>query len=100
LVVVVVVPFPCKGPVVLFMSLVETWSFSEVEGGFMFLAIGSFVTTFESRSTSTVGGADPSFVVVLVGIGTFGKIDGCILGSTGPFVVRSIFGVGGVLILI
>ena len=82
------------------MSLVETWSFSEVEGGFMFLAVGIVVTTFESRSTSTVGGADPSFVVVLVGIGTFGKIDGGILGSNEPSVIRSISGVGGVLILI
>ena len=58
------------------MLLVETWSCSEVEGIFMFLALGIVVTTFESRSTSTVGGADPSFVVVLVGIGAFGKIAG------------------------
>ena len=85
---------------VLGLSLVDTRSFSEVEGAFMFLAIGIVVTTFESRSTSTVGGADESSVVVLVGIGAFGKIDGCVLGSTEPSVIRSIIGVGGVLILI
>ena len=82
------------------MLWVETWSCSEVEGAFMFLVLGIVVTTFESRSTSTVGGADPSFVVVLVGIGAFGKIDGGILGSNEPSVIRSISGVGGVLIFI
>jgi hypothetical protein len=47
-----------------------------------------------------LGGADPSFVVVLVGIGAFGKIDGGVLGSNEPSVIRSISGVGGVLIFI
>ena len=62
--------FPCRGPVVLGLSLVDTRSFSEVEG--FFVSFKCLVRmTLATCSTSKAGGVEPSFVVDLVGMSAF-----------------------------